>query len=115
MVADKETAVTREFTISDTASKIALITGANKGVGFEVARQIGRTRATTLVGARNQKAGQEAVSKLSAEGIHAQFMALDVTSNLDVIESTFRTNSFGTVAMTQACFRYYARQSRRVP
>jgi NAD(P)-dependent dehydrogenase (short-subunit alcohol dehydrogenase family) len=126
--------------MNNTTQKIALITGANKGIGFEVARQIGRTGAAILVGARDEKAGQEAAAKLTAEGVHAQFIAIDVTDratveaaarsidsefgrldilvnnagiavqgdgapssgSIDAMETTFRTNFFGAVAVTQA-------------
>jgi NAD(P)-dependent dehydrogenase (short-subunit alcohol dehydrogenase family) len=65
--------------IMQTPSKrIALITGANKGIGFEIARQIGQTGATVLVGARNKAAGERAATMLAAEGIDARFVAIDV-------------------------------------
>ena len=58
--------------------KIALVTGANKGIGFEVARQIGRTGATVLLGARNQPAGERAAAMLAGEGLAAHCIAIDV-------------------------------------
>jgi NAD(P)-dependent dehydrogenase (short-subunit alcohol dehydrogenase family) len=61
------------------SNKIALITGANKGIGFEVARQLGKQRCTVLIGARDAKLGQDAAEKLSKEGIDAHFIELDVT------------------------------------
>jgi NAD(P)-dependent dehydrogenase (short-subunit alcohol dehydrogenase family) len=60
------------------SKRIALITGANKGIGFEIARQIGQTGATVLVGARNKAAGERAATTLAAEGIDARFVAIDV-------------------------------------
>ncbi|MGO8790505.1 MAG: SDR family oxidoreductase [Terriglobia bacterium] len=69
----------------DTSSKkIALITGANKGIGFEVARQIGRTGVTVLVGARKPDAGKQAAATLAAEGITARFLPLDVTDHASI-------------------------------
>jgi NAD(P)-dependent dehydrogenase (short-subunit alcohol dehydrogenase family) len=65
--------------MQSSSKRIALITGANKGIGFEIARQIGRTSVTMLLGARNQAAGDEAAATLAAEGIDARFMAIDVT------------------------------------
>src|ERR1700722_5350025 len=59
--------------------KIALITGANKGIGFEVARQLGAEGITVLIGARNPQLGEAATSKLRAEGVDAHFVELDVT------------------------------------
>ncbi len=60
-------------------NKIALITGANKGIGYEVARQLGKRGMTILVGARNETLGREAAEKLKAEGVDARFVRLDVT------------------------------------
>jgi NAD(P)-dependent dehydrogenase (short-subunit alcohol dehydrogenase family) len=68
------------------SKKIALITGANKGIGFEVARQLGKQNCTVLVGARDAKLGEAAVAKLKNEGVEAVFVALDVTRR-DTIEA----------------------------
>ena len=59
--------------------KVALITGANKGIGFETARQLGAHNVTILVGARDEKRGNEAVKTLQAEGVDAQFIHLDMS------------------------------------
>ncbi|HTE17890.1 MAG TPA: SDR family oxidoreductase [Armatimonadota bacterium] len=59
---------------------IALITGANKGIGREIARQLGARGAVVLIGARDETRGEEAASALRAEGVDAHCVALDVTS-----------------------------------
>ncbi|HLV97230.1 MAG TPA: SDR family oxidoreductase [Ktedonobacterales bacterium] len=59
--------------------QIALITGANKGIGFEIARQLGAKDIIVLVGARDQVRGDEAAQKLRSEGIEARALHLDVT------------------------------------
>ena len=58
--------------------KLALITGANRGIGFETARQLGQQGIKVLVGARSEENGKEAESKLKNEGFDAEFVLLDV-------------------------------------
>jgi NAD(P)-dependent dehydrogenase (short-subunit alcohol dehydrogenase family) len=60
-------------------AKIALVTGANKGIGFEICRQLGERGITVLVGARDERKGEEAAEKLVAQGVNASFVKLDVT------------------------------------
>src|ERR1700685_1738194 len=61
--------------------KIALITGANKGIGYELARQLGKEGVTVLIAARNAELGDVAAGKLKADGADAYFIELDVTKN----------------------------------
>ena len=58
--------------------KIALITGANRGIGFETARQLGAKGIKVLLGARSAEKGLEAERKLKTEGFDADFILLDV-------------------------------------
>ncbi len=59
--------------------KIALITGANKGIGYEIARQLGERGHIVLVGSRDETRGKQAVDSLAAQGIRAVPARLDVT------------------------------------
>ncbi len=58
--------------------KTALITGANRGIGFETARQLSAQGIKVLVGARSEESGKEAEAKLKDEGFDAEFILLDV-------------------------------------
>jgi len=66
-----------------TTRKIALITGANKGLGFEMARQLGQKGVTVVLAARDPQKGEVAAEKLRGEGLDAQFVKLDVTNKRD--------------------------------
>ncbi len=69
--------------------KIALITGANKGIGYETARQLGKMGIFVLLGARNEERGSKAEAALANEGINARFILLDVTKQ-DSIDAAAR-------------------------
>ncbi len=63
---------------------IALVTGANKGIGFEVARQLLRRGYMVWLGARDEGRGEAATLALQAEGGKVTFQPLDVTSDESV-------------------------------
>ena len=58
--------------------KIALITGANKGIGLETARQLGQQGITVLAGARNEAKADKAAEELRKEGLDAHGIVIDV-------------------------------------
>jgi NAD(P)-dependent dehydrogenase (short-subunit alcohol dehydrogenase family) len=64
--------------------KIALVTGANKGLGFATARRLGQSGANVIVGARDSARGERAVQQLRTEGVSAELLMLDVTDPVSV-------------------------------
>jgi NAD(P)-dependent dehydrogenase (short-subunit alcohol dehydrogenase family) len=69
--------------MSNAKGKIALITGANKGIGLETARQLGKLGVTILVGARDLAKGEAAAQELRGDGVDARAIKLDVVSDAD--------------------------------
>ena len=53
----------------ENAKKIALITGANKGLGFEMARQLGQAGVTVVMAARDPEKGEAAAGLLRDQGL----------------------------------------------
>jgi len=127
--------------------KTVLITGANRGIGFETARQLARRGFHVIVGARSEQHGQKAMRELEAIG-KVSHLAVDVSDSksianaaanfasigqLDVLinnagiypdegvsiltisreqlVTTFQTNTFGPIVMTQAFLPYLKKSS----
>jgi NAD(P)-dependent dehydrogenase (short-subunit alcohol dehydrogenase family) len=64
--------------------KIALVTGANKGLGFATAGRLGRSGARVIVAARDISRGERAVRQLRADGVDAEPLTLDVSDAASV-------------------------------
>ncbi|HEX7813739.1 SDR family NAD(P)-dependent oxidoreductase [Dyella sp.] len=66
------------------SQRVALVSGGNRGLGLEVARQLAAQGMTVLLGARNNAAGEKAARQLRHEGGDVVAVKLDVTSDEDV-------------------------------
>jgi NAD(P)-dependent dehydrogenase (short-subunit alcohol dehydrogenase family) len=81
--------------MTTTSQQIALVTGANKGLGRETARRLAAAGMTVLAGVRDAGRGQAAAAELAADGADVRFLQLDVTDADSVksaaawIEETF--------------------------
>ncbi|HEY9773076.1 MAG TPA: SDR family oxidoreductase [Planktothrix sp.] len=64
--------------------KVALVSGANKGIGKEVARQLGKKGFKVLIGSRDTSRGEAAADELRKDGIDAKAVQLDVTSQASI-------------------------------
>jgi NAD(P)-dependent dehydrogenase (short-subunit alcohol dehydrogenase family) len=62
--------------MQSTPKKIALVTGANKGIGFEVAHQLAASGCAVLLGARNPVLGEQATAKLKSQDV--RYLAIDL-------------------------------------
>jgi len=76
--------------------KVALITGANRGIGYETAKQLGEKGITVVVAARSLSSAEETAAKLKAAGIDAYGIQLDVTRAEDrVAAAKYLADKFG--------------------
>ena len=63
---------------------VALVTGGNRGIGFETCRQLGKKGFKVLLGARNAASGEASAARLRGEGLDVEFQPLDVTDAASV-------------------------------
>lgn len=69
---------------ASSTSQVALVTGANKGLGFEISRQLAKQGVTVAMGARSEDKGAAAVEQLRQEGLEVYPIKLDVTNAADI-------------------------------
>lgn len=68
-----------------TVTRVALISGANRGIGLEIARQLARKGVVVVLGARDLDQGRAAAETIAAEGYPAQCVTLDITDGQSVM------------------------------
>jgi len=64
----------------ESQKKVAIVTGATSGIGFEVARRLGKDGYIVVLNGRNDEAGAKKVEALVGEGIAAEYCGFDVTN-----------------------------------
>ncbi len=79
-----------------TEKKLAAVTGGNRGIGFQICRDLAREGFKVILTSRDLKKGQDAAEKLKDEGLDVKFYQLDIIS-IDGIENFYQTilNDFG--------------------
>lgn len=68
-----------------TVTRVALISGANRGIGLEIARQLARKGVLVVLGARDVDQGRAAAETIAAEGYETQCVTLDITDGQSVV------------------------------
>jgi NAD(P)-dependent dehydrogenase (short-subunit alcohol dehydrogenase family) len=66
--------------------RIAVITGANRGIGLEITRQLGKQGIHCVLTARDEAKGEAATRALAGEGLPVSFFRMDVTNQISVDE-----------------------------
>jgi len=64
---------------------IVVVTGANRGIGLEISRQLASRGAQVVLRARKSEAGKAAVKRLTSQNLTVQFRLLDVTSKKSIV------------------------------
>jgi NAD(P)-dependent dehydrogenase (short-subunit alcohol dehydrogenase family) len=65
-------------------NRIALVTGANKGIGLEIARQLAQAGVSVIIGARDPGRARKAVDELSSNGLQVSSVTLDLTDHASI-------------------------------
>lgn len=83
-------------TQNNSIERVALVTGANKGIGKEVARQLAQTGLTVLLGSRDERRGTDAAEELAASSLDVRLLKLEVTDAASIAAAHDRVvNEFG--------------------
>lgn len=83
-------------TLGMSEARVAVVTGANRGLGLETARQLGRIGHRLILTARDEAMGQSAAEALQREGCKVQFFPLEVTSQSSIVDlQDFLLREFG--------------------
>lgn len=66
---------------------VALVTGANRGIGLEITQQLGKRGVSVLLGARDQARGKQAADSLATQGLPVAPLLIDVTDMSSITDA----------------------------
>ena len=69
------------------SSQTILVTGANKGIGLEICRQLARLKHRVILSARSAERGERAVTVLAGEGLKVEFLLLDTADEESIMRA----------------------------
>lgn len=75
--------------MSNTNKKVAIVTGATSGIGFEVAKRLGQDGFQVILNGIEDEVGAQKVEELSVEGISAEYFGFDVTDE-DAVNASIK-------------------------
>jgi NAD(P)-dependent dehydrogenase (short-subunit alcohol dehydrogenase family) len=81
--------------MQSSSKETALVTGANKGIGLEIARQLGKAGFVVFLGARNVAAGQAAAARLLADNLDVHSVELDLNRKETIEAAASTIKAFG--------------------
>lgn len=99
--------------------RYAVVTGSNKGIGFETVRQLASKGITVVLTARDEKKGLEAVEKLKASGVDPElllFHQLDISDLASVSSlADFIKTQFGKLDILVRFYQFYSFPFQPIP
>ncbi len=81
-----------------TTTRIGLVTGANKGIGLEIARQLAEAGVRVIIGVRDATRARAAIDDLASQGLHVQSLRLDLDDPASIsAAATAIASEYGTL------------------
>lgn len=70
--------------LASTSKKVAVVTGANKGIGFEICKKLGDAGIKTIMACRNEDLGRKAAAELLSTGLDVEYRNLDINNEQSI-------------------------------
>lgn len=81
-------------------TQTAFVTGANKGIGFEIVKQLGEAGWKVLLGSRSAERGEAAAAELTAQGLNVEWIQIDMTDTKSIESASDTiTNNYPDLAL----------------